>query len=214
MKKFILALLALFVCFGSLSAQNDRELKKQLKKEYKQKMKQLKKEKWQLFGSSRTIEVMLLQHYSQLNDPELEAVEVVGVASRFKSKNLGHQQAVNNACFTYAQSAGSSVKGRIVADLGGNADAAESEFDHFYAAYERSVEKEIKGEMKESFSLIRANGDGSYEMQTFFIVSENAATKARLRAYENAARESAAAQKYAEKISSFVREGVAPGSGE
>ena len=44
-------------------------------------------------------------------------------------------------------------------------------------------------------------------MQTYFIVNEDAATKARIRAYENALKESAAAQKYAEKVSAFVREG-------
>jgi hypothetical protein len=49
-------------------------------------------------------------------------------------------------------------------------------------------------------------------MQTFFIVSESAATRARIRAYENAAKESAAAQKYAQKVSDFVKEGFKPDS--
>jgi hypothetical protein len=44
-------------------------------------------------------------------------------------------------------------------------------------------------------------------MQTFFIVNESAATKARIRALENAAKESEAAQLYAQKVSDFVREG-------
>ena len=44
-------------------------------------------------------------------------------------------------------------------------------------------------------------------MQTFFVVNEDAASKARIRAYENALKESAAAQKYAEKVSEFIREG-------
>lgn len=72
---------------------------------------------------------------------------------------------------------------------------------------ERLVEKEIKGEMEESYSVIRDNGDGPYELQTFYIVSESAASKARLRALENALKESEAAQRNADKISSFVREG-------
>ena len=45
-------------------------------------------------------------------------------------------------------------------------------------------------------------------MQSYFIASESAATKARIRAYENAMKESAAAQKYAGKISEFIKEGV------
>jgi hypothetical protein len=47
-------------------------------------------------------------------------------------------------------------------------------------------------------------------MQSFFIVSESAATRARIRAYENAVKESEAAQKYAQKVSDFVREGFEP----
>ena len=47
-------------------------------------------------------------------------------------------------------------------------------------------------------------------MQTFFIISESAATRARIRAYENAAKESAAAQKYAKQVSDFVNEGFNP----
>ena len=136
-----------------------------------------------------------------------DAREIVGIASSFTSKNVGHQMAINNACITYAQQAGSSVKGRIASDMAGDGIDADAEFDHFYAAYERLVEKEIKGEMQESFSIIREKEDGTFEMQTFFIVSEKAASKARIRAMENAAKESAAAQKYAEKVSEFVREG-------
>ena len=44
-------------------------------------------------------------------------------------------------------------------------------------------------------------------MQSFFIVNEDAATKARIRAFENAYKESEAAQKYADKVAKFVREG-------
>lgn len=187
-------------------AQN-KALNKALEKEYKQKMKEYKKESWKLFGSSRSLDVALLRHYEKLNSLGDEASEQVGVASRFKSKSVGHQMAVNDACITYAQRAGSHVKGRIVSDMQGDGVDADVEFDKFYAAYERLVEKEIKGEMTESYSIIRELGGGTYEMQTYFIVDEKAASKARIRAMENAARETELAQKFAQKISDFVREG-------
>lgn len=210
MKKFILFIVAALLCVVAVDAQsNTKALNKALKKEYKLKKKELKKGKWELFASSRTLDVALLQHYEKLNALGENGYEVVGVASRFKSKNVGHQQAINNACLTYAQQAGSHLKGRIVSDMAGNADDTSAEFDHFYAAYERLVEKEIKGEMIESFSIIRCiNKDaGEFEMQTFFVIDEAAATRARIRALENAAKESEAAQKYANKVSQFVREG-------
>ena len=45
-------------------------------------------------------------------------------------------------------------------------------------------------------------------MQTYFLVNESAATQARIRAFENATKESEAAQKYAQKVSEFIKEGV------
>jgi Ca2+-binding EF-hand superfamily protein len=212
MKKLIMFLMALCMVVPAVNAQNNKALNKALKKEYKMKMKEFKKDGWKLYGSSRSLDVVLLKHYEKLNQEGEENYEVVGTCSKFKSKNVGHQTSINNACNIYARQAGSQVKGRIVSDLAGS-DDVEAEFDHFYAAYETLVEKEIKGEMQESFSVIRENSDGNYEMQTFFVVNESAASRARVRAMENAAKESAAAQKYAQKVSEFVREGFNPSAG-
>ena len=211
MKKFIILILAAILCLPAIEANTNKELQKALKKEYKAKKKEFKKGKWEIFGSSRSLDVALLSHYEKLNSLGENGREVVGIASRFKSKNVGHQMAINNACLTYAQQAGSYLKGRIVSDMAGNGDDSSAEFDHFYAAYERLVEKEIKGEMVESFSIIRCidKSTGEYEMQTFFVIDEDAATRARIRALENALKESEAAQKYAQKVSEFVNEGFA-----
>lgn len=206
MKKVIMFLLAICMVAPVAMSQN-KTLEKARKKEYKTKMKEYKKEGWKLFASSRSLDVALLTHYDKLNSMGEDAIEISGVASKFKSKNVGKQMAANNACITYAQQAGSQVKGRVVSDLFGDGVEPTGEFDRFYAAYERLVEKEIKGEMQESYSVIRENGDGTFEMQTFYIVNETAASKARMRAYENAMKESEAAQRYADKVADFVREG-------
>ena len=210
MKKLMMLLLACCMMMPAAFAQNSKAMQKALQKEYKTKMKEFKKEGWKLFGSSRSLDVALLSHYEKLAREGEENYEIVGTSSQFKSKNVGHQRALNNAATIFAQQAGRKVKGRIVSDLAGNDDDAKAEFDNFYAAYESLVEKEINGELQESFSIIRENGNGTYEMQTFFIISESAATRARVRAYENAAKESAAAQKYAKQVSDFVHEGFNP----
>jgi hypothetical protein len=44
-------------------------------------------------------------------------------------------------------------------------------------------------------------------MQTFFIVNQDAASKARLRAMENALKETEMAQKHATRVSEFIGEG-------
>lgn len=206
MKKIITILLMLAMVMPMAVAQN-KLLEKAQKKEYKAKIKEFKKEGWKLYGSSRTIEVALLTHYDKLRQLGENGYEVMGEASSFKSKNVGKQMSINNACNIYSRNAGSHVKGRVVSDLAGDVNNTDAEFEHFYAAYATLVEKEIKGEMQESFSVIKDNKDGTYSMQTFFIINEDAAVKARIRAMENAMKESEAAQKYAKKVSDFVREG-------
>lgn len=209
MRRIVVILLAVLLAapMGNVSAQN---LSKAIKKEYKAKMKQLKKEKWELYGSSRTLEVTLSKYYESL-DANPNVREIMGLAPRFKSKSVGHQTAINDACRTYAQQCGSTVKGRIDSDMASDGLDVKSEFDHFYAAYERTVEKEIQGELQEKFSIIRQidkeKGDPIYEMQTYFLVDEEAASRARIRAYEQALKESEAAQKMANKIGDFVKAG-------
>ncbi|MCC8036563.1 MAG: hypothetical protein LIP02_00275 [Bacteroidales bacterium] len=203
----ITTLCLLIPCIQANGAELDKKTQKALKKEMKDKLKQYKKEGWQIFGSTRTLESALEKHYTKLEELGDDGHETAGIATKCKSKNNGYQLAINNACITYAQSAGSDLQGRVMSDIFADGAEASGEFEHFYAAYERQVQKEIRGEMEESFSILRDNGDGTYEIQSFFIVSESAASKARMRALENAMKESEAAQLYADKISDFVRNG-------
>lgn len=207
MKKIISFVLALCLLLPAAMADNSKALRKARDKERKEVMKRLKKENWKIFGSSRSLEVALLSHWEKLDKEGDNAREVFGVSTRSQSKNVGQQMAINNACLTYAQQAGSQLQGRVASDISGNGSDASAEFEHFYAAYERAVEKEIRGEMQQSFSLIRENADGTFEIETYFVVNEDAASKARMRALENAMKESEAAQNHAEMISKFVREG-------
>ena len=217
MKKTIQIMLVIGMLFACpvVNAQN-KALNKALNKEYKLKKKEFEKGQWIIYGTSRSLDVALLKHYQKLNEQE-NAFEIVGIATAFKSKNIGKQVALNNASNLYARQAGSHVKGRIVSDMANNADDVSAEFDHFYAAYESLVEKEIKGEMKESFTVIRETGTDKksgapiYEMQIFYVIDEDAASEARIRAFENAMRESAAAQKHAEMVSKFINEGFEVG---
>lgn len=205
MKKIIVALLAL-VLIAPVYAGSNKALEKAQKKELKTKLKEYKKGNWEVLGS-RTLEVSLAKHYDRLNELGDDGHEVEGISTKTKSKNTGKQMAINNAAITYAQEAGSTLQGRVVADMNANGAAPAGEFENFYAAYERLVEKEIRNELEPSYSIIRTNPDGSYEVRTYFIVAESAASKARQRALEGALKDSAAAQKIGDKITGFVKEG-------
>lgn len=209
MKKIIVFLMAVCLMIPAIdAAQPNKAMQKAMQKEHKAKMKELKKDGWKIFGTAHTLEVALMQHYDKLYSLGENGSQEFGVATNVKSKNIGKQMAANSAAVNYAQKAGSTLQGRIVSDLSANGTDGTEEFEHFYAAYERLVEKEIRNEMEESFSLIRDMPNGAFEIQTFYIVNENAASKARIRALQNAMKESAAAQQHANKISEFVRQGL------
>lgn len=207
MRKFITMAMALCVVAMSAFAAAEPTKKQQslIKKEVKAKLKELKKGDWAIFGSARTLEKALTEHISALITNE-EAYEVSGFANNFTSKNVGHLQAVNNACISYAGMASSSIKGMDVTDMKSNSTNPGDEYDIFYATYQRNVEHEIKNEMKESFSIIHEVSPGIYEMQTFFIVDERRASQARERAALKAMQETNIAKENSEKISDYVRQ--------
>lgn len=204
-----MAMVALALLIATPSANADNKLlKKAQKKEYKQKMKEYKKDGWQIFGSSHSLDVALLTHYEKLSEEGV--TEVMGQATS-GDKRIGRDRLLMSACVEYAQKSGSHIKGRIVEDMGSviGTDEAE-EFNHFYEAYENAVNSEIKGELRSSYAVyrpIKKNGKDLYEFQAYYIVNENEASKARIRAFQNAAKESAVAQKYAEQVSDFIKEG-------
>ena len=195
-------LMAAFIL--SVVPASAQELSKSEKKSMKAKIKEFKKEGWKIFGSTSSIEFALEKHLLKLQSED--AIEVPGIASSFKSKNVGKQMALNSAMTNYASMMDSEIKGKVVSDMQGDGEFSETEFEKFYAAFKRSVQTTIKDELKESFSIIRDKGDGTNEMQTFFVVDKKAASKARIRALDQAAKESVAAQLYAKGIEKFINE--------
>ena len=209
MKKFIVLLVSMFFMVSAASNAQSTALTSSQKKEISKKVKEFKKQGWILFGSTRTLEGALTSHYEKMNALGENGTEIVGVASvtDSKHKNLLKQNAIANVCNEYAAKSGRHVRGRSVSDIG-LTDAEKSEFEHFYAAYESQVDKEIKGELKESFSVIKDVNRKQIDIQVYFIIDEDAEMKARIRAFENAKKESEVAQKYANQLSKFIREGI------
>lgn len=209
----LLPVLALMLCVlvpSNVDAQN-KQLNKALKKEYKKKMKEYEQGGWKVFGTSRSLDVALLSHYDKLGEDGI--TEVYGTALS-TSKNIGKDKLLMSACVTYATKNGSHIKGRITEDMGSIVSTEElAEFEHFYAAYENAVEAEIKGELRQSYSIFRqtkVDGKDVYEFEAYYIVDEAEASRARIRAFQNAAKESAVAQKYAEQVSAFISEAFSP----
>ena len=203
----------MFLIAGSTGVlAQEKALERATNKMYKAKMKEYKREGWKLAGSSRTLDVALLEHYKRLR--EEGNTELVGEVSQARSLNAAKQAAYNNALITYANLAGSTLRGRVTSDLQVDQSAGDGEFDKMYAAYERLVQAEIKGVLTESYAIVREDRRGNKEYKVFFIVNEEKASAARLRAMERAMEETKAAQRYAREIADFVREGFEGETGD
>jgi hypothetical protein len=210
MKKvfFMPLIMGAVLCFGivAANAQSDRKYNREMDKVYKKKAKELKKEGWKATGTSLTLEAAIMKHLRTLNSDDKNK-ELITNVSLCKSLNVCSAQALNNALVRYAENAGSYVRGRVVSDLFNNASGdVPEEFDKFYAAYERLVSAEIKGEVVFSAAFEKANGDGR-AYQAWFIVNEEKAGQARMRAMQRAFEETKLAQQYANQVADFVKAG-------
>lgn len=210
MKKLVLMLMAVCMTFTVAQAQElTKAQAKTVNKEVKKKLKDYKKKGYEIFGSSRTLEAMLTKHLSTLEAKEGKVVEVVGF-SQAKSRNLAATAAQNSAANRYATTCSQQIKGRVLADMAADVANQEAEFDKFYAAFEGKVQQEIKGELRQSFAVAKQNEDGTISVEAYYLVDDDAATRARINALKNSQQESAIAQKYAQKLSDFVNERVVP----
>lgn len=172
--------------------------------DYRKKYREYRRQGWELYASSRTLKEALGEHAGALSKEGVQ--EIAGAASGIRSESLARQAAWHDACISYARQSGAFLRGRVDSDaFAGGGDTAE--FNHFYAAYESLLQKEIRGELRPSYTVVRRRRDGTCEMLSFFLVDEEAAAKARIRALELAADESEAAQRIADRVRSFIGEG-------
>ena len=208
MKKIIMILMALCLLTPAAIAQNSPALtskqEKMCNKNAKDRNKYLKKNGYENMGSL-PLQDALYKHYAKL---ELGAVEQLGTGHS-KSKNLGRQMCLNQAMTEYASKESSQLKGRTFYDAQGNEIDTDSneEFARFYAAFERLTQKEIKGDLQESFTVIKQNPDGSYDFTMYTTIDSTRARLNREKALNNAIAESKLAQEYASQMSEFINEG-------
>ncbi len=199
-------------CFGislTVGAQSTiaKQKAKQLQKEYKQKVKEYTKDGWKVYGNSNTLDMALLNHYEAM---EKENVSEIISATRTNSPNAAIKQMQENAAHTYAQNYSSMIRGRITEEVSSNINNETiEEFENFYAAFENNLQKEIQGNLQRSYAISRQitlGGKKVYEYQAIFLLNEDAASKARIKALENALKESKLAQEHAKMVSEFINE--------
>lgn len=203
MKKLIMLLMAFCLISPMANAELTKKQEKNISKMAKNRAKQLEKEGYTAMGSLPLYSA-LEKHYTALENGALEQIG----NGHSKSKNNGRQMCLTYAIAEYASKEVSQLKGRSVTDGYGNEvdTANDPEFARFYAAYERLTQKEIKGELKESFSVCKQLPDGSYEIVMYLTIDESKANDRRQKALDGAIKESGLAKEYAKQVSSFINE--------
>lgn len=210
MKKILFVIMALGLLIAAPAAAQNKALDKALKKELAAKKKDFKKGGWEIFGTSRSLDVALLKHYQALEEGGEGVFEIIGYGQG-KSKNILATAAQNSAANRYAAEANARIKAQIKTTLEGNANEVSEEVDKFSAIYLSKVEAEIKGQLKASFSIIRTNPQtGVSELQTYFIVNEATASRARQAAYDAAVGESSLSADIANKAAAAIADRVVP----
>lgn len=204
MKKILVMLAALAVMLPMVAAPTDGELTKSDKKEVKTVAKRLEKEKWSVVGT-RTIEGVLTSHREKMKSND-DCREIVGQSTRTMSKTTAVMHAKTSAINRYVMDAASNIQARIVQDMQANGVELGAEFENFFANFERLIETEISGEVQESFVLMRQNEDKSFEANVYCVVSEKAASKARIRAAQAAMAEANIAANLQSRIAQIAGE--------
>lgn len=205
MKRLIATLLLGIMTVAGVSAAKPNS-EKALWKTAKKTAKEMAAEGWRVDGSM-PLETLFFKHYQRLADEaNSEIIGNVEGNTSVTTLNQAQQWASTMAAVSYAKSAGQTMKGRLISEVGAGLAGAASA-DSFYEGYESLVEKTIQGELKKSFGIYKAKKEGGIDYKAFFVVNTEDAHKARIRAMQMAMVESEFARANAERIAEFVRKG-------
>ncbi|MDR1973406.1 MAG: hypothetical protein LBQ31_01895 [Bacteroidales bacterium] len=200
----MLSIATVSVVYAQQASSNlqKRDLKK-MEKSAQKKAKDLTKKGWEIDGSSKSLEEALLAYAKNLAAKDGNE-EVSGLVVNCNIPANCKTAAFNDAALQYALLTAGTIKSRMDGDQGLDQVSGE-EMNKFYEAYETTCQKEIQGVLGKSPAFCLRNRT-TKEYQVFYILNEDIASAARLRAMEQAFKETQAAQKYAKKISEYVNE--------
>jgi hypothetical protein len=188
--------------FAQSSRKTQKEMQKVRDKQYKEKKRELEKGGWKVSGTANTLGVALLDHYDKLKPG---TYQIVGEVENCNSINLCKQVAIANAAREYATRLNSKIRGEF--ELSGKLNQVTGEgTDDYLSYFAAGVQAEIIKVLQTSFSAVKEKKGGMKSYQTFFIINEDDAHKARLRALETMAKESEAKQEWARGVREYVEE--------
>ena len=176
--------------------------------ELNEKLQQLEQAGWQVHGSTRTLRGKLREHYAKM-DANPDFYEVIGTSSGCRSVTVCRASAFNAVCVEMATRMGQDQKGKAMRDMGVDEGAeVPAEYNRFQEACISKFQGAIKGELEESFALIRKGADGLNNYEIYYLVDKQSARKKRSQAIRDALEESNLHQEYAKSVEKFINDEV------
>jgi len=153
---------------------------------HRRRVAEFREQGWRIDGA-RTLEVALLDHFNALKELDLGQEYAANVPAA-RSINLGKQTALANAQTFYATRVSAEVQGRIGAVMR-HSGVPQEDIDKTMSQFATRVRADVGGVLTESFTLVRDNRGGGFDIQTIFIIDETRAATSRRRALEESIRE-------------------------
>lgn len=172
--------------------------------ELNEKMNQLEQAGWQIHGTTRTLRGKLTEHYDKM-DANPDYYEVIGTSTGCRSVTVCRAAALNAASVDIAAKMGQDLRGKAMRDMGLDEGAEmPAEFNRFQEACISNFQAAVKGELLESFALIRKGADGLNSYEIYYLVDRQSARKKRAQAIEDALEESKLRNEYARSVEKFI----------
>ena len=188
-----------------LYAQGGGLSSKELAKETKTVTKSLQKDGWKMVDISMSIEGAVSRHLARSNEPGSQAISSTIRCGSIMSNC--DRAAFTDALRKYAMQSEAFVREALTGDDYLNQASLREEFSKLYSQFEMLVQKEISGAVTPSFQVYKKStkrGATETDYRAFYIINEEKASTARIRAMEQALKESEALQRYSERISEAV----------
>lgn len=199
------AAVALFLIALTSCGSSQQTTKKYSREdELNEKITQLTQTGWQIHGSSRTLKGKLIEHYDKLEaNPDI--YEVSGSSTGCRSITVCRTAALNAAAIDFATKMGQDLKGKTMRDMGIDEGAeTPTEYNKFQEACVSKFEASIKGELVESFAIIRSNESGLNNYTIYYLVDRASVRKQRTQAIKDAMEESKLRNDYANSVEKFI----------
>lgn len=172
--------------------------------ELNEKLQQLEQSGWQIHGSTRTLRGKLSEHYAKM-DANPDLYEAIGTSTGCRSVTVCRAAALNAASVEMAAKMGQDLRGKAMRDMGVDEGAEmPAEYNRFQEACISKFQGAIKGELEESFALIRKGMDGLNNYEIYYLVDKQSARKKRSQAIKDALKESNLRNDYAKSVEKFI----------